>query len=44
MSLRGEHAYRSREDIILALQRDAFDFAMAGQLADGHVRVVRVDA
>jgi 2-phosphosulfolactate phosphatase len=43
-SLRGEHSYRSREDIILALQRDAFDFAMVGRLVDGHVRVTRINA
>ncbi len=43
-SLRGEHPYRSREDVILALQRDIFDFAMVGRLLDGEVRVTRVDA
>ncbi len=42
-SLRGEHSYRPKEDVILALQRDAFDFAMVGRLVDGHVRVTRVD-
>jgi 2-phosphosulfolactate phosphatase len=42
-SLRGEHDYRSREDIILALQRDVLDFAMIGRLEDGHVRVTRRD-
>jgi len=40
-SLRGEHDYRSREDIILALQRDVLDFAMIGRLEDSHVRVTR---
>ena len=40
-SLRGEHAYRPKEDIVLALQRDLFDFAMVGRLEDGHVRVAR---
>lgn len=43
-SLNGEHSYRSREDIILALQRDLFDFAMVGNLVDGHVRVIRLDS
>jgi phosphosulfolactate phosphohydrolase-like enzyme len=38
-SLRGEHDYRPKEDIVLALQRDLFDFAMVGGLEDGHVRV-----
>jgi 2-phosphosulfolactate phosphatase len=42
-SLRGEHDYRPREDIILALQRDVFDFAMIGRLENGHVRVTRRD-
>lgn len=42
-SLRGEHDYRPREDIILALQRDVLDFAMIGHLEDGHVRVSRRD-
>ena len=40
-SLRGEHHYRPKEDIVLALQRDLFDFAMIGRLEDGHVRVTR---
>jgi len=40
-SLRGEHDYRSREDVILALQRDVLDFAMIGRLEGGHVRVTR---
>jgi len=40
-SLRGEHDYRPREDIILALQRDVCDFAMIGRLEDDHVRVTR---
>jgi 2-phosphosulfolactate phosphatase len=43
-SLSGGHPYRSREDVILALQRDLFDFAMVGGLVDGNVRVSRVDA
>jgi 2-phosphosulfolactate phosphatase len=42
-SLRGEHDYRPREDIILALQRDVLDFAMIGHREDGHVRVTRRD-
>ena len=42
-SLRGEHDYRPREDIILALQRDLLDFAMIGRLEAGHVRVTRRD-
>jgi 2-phosphosulfolactate phosphatase len=42
-SLRGEHAYRPREDIVLALQRDLFDFVMVGRLESGHVRVTRED-
>lgn len=42
-SLRGEHDYRPKEDIVLALQRDLFDFAMVGRLEDGHVRVTRAD-
>jgi len=40
-SLRGEHHYRPKEDIVLALQRDLFDFAMVGRLENGHVRVTR---
>jgi 2-phosphosulfolactate phosphatase len=40
-SLRGEHAYRPKEDIALALQRDLFDFAMVGRLEGGHVRITR---
>jgi 2-phosphosulfolactate phosphatase len=43
-SLRGDHPYRCREDVILALQRDLFDFAMVGRLVNGNVRVTRVDA
>jgi 2-phosphosulfolactate phosphatase len=43
-SLRGEHPYRSRDDVILALQRDVFEFAMVGRLVDGEVRVARVGA
>jgi phosphosulfolactate phosphohydrolase-like enzyme len=42
-SLRGEHDYRPKEDIVLALQRDLFDFAMIGRLEDGHVRITRRD-
>jgi 2-phosphosulfolactate phosphatase len=42
-SLRGEHDYRPKEDIVLALQRDLFDFVMVGRLEDGHVRVTRRD-
>jgi len=42
-SLRGEHDYRPREDIILALQRDVLDFVMIGRPQDGHVRVTRLD-
>jgi len=42
-SLRGEHDYRPREDIILALQRDVLNFAMIGRLEGGHVRVTRRD-
>jgi len=40
-SLRGEHHYRPKEDIVLALQRDLFNFVMIGRLEDGHVRVTR---
>ena len=43
-SLRGEHPYRCREDVILALERDLFDFAMVGGPANRCVRVIRVDA
>jgi 2-phosphosulfolactate phosphatase len=42
-SLRGEHEYRPKEDIVLALQRDLFDFVMVGRLEDRHVRVTRQD-
>lgn len=42
-SLRGEHDYRPKEDIVLALQRDVFDFAMVGRLEGAHVRVTRQD-
>jgi len=42
-SLRGEHDYRPREDIILALQRDVLDYVMIGRLEDGHVHVTRQD-
>ncbi len=41
MSLRGQHDYRPKEDIILALQRDLFDFVMVGALEGDHVRVTR---
>ena len=40
-SLRGEHDYRPKEDIVLALQRDLFPFVMIGRLEDDHVRVTR---
>jgi 2-phosphosulfolactate phosphatase len=40
-SLRGEHAYRPKEDIVLALQRDLFDFVMVGRREAGHVCVTR---
>jgi 2-phosphosulfolactate phosphatase len=43
-SLNGEHSYRSRDDIILALQRDLFDFAMVGTLTNGRLHVTRVDS
>ena len=42
-SLRGEHDYRPREDIILALQRDVLDFVMIGHCENDHVRVTRRD-
>lgn len=42
-SLRGEHHYRPKEDIVLAFQRDVFAFAMACERADGSVRAVRCD-
>jgi len=42
-SLRGEHHYRPKEDIVLALQRDLFDFAMLGSLEGSHVRITRRD-
>jgi 2-phosphosulfolactate phosphatase len=42
-SLRGEHDYRPKEDIVLALQRDLFDFVMLGRFEHGHVRVTRRD-
>lgn len=38
-SLRGEHHYRPREDIVLALQRDLFDFVMVGHRESGYVHV-----
>ena len=41
-SLRGEHDYRPKEDIVLALQRDLFDFAMIGRRVGTHVVVTRV--
>jgi 2-phosphosulfolactate phosphatase len=40
-SLRGEHDYRPKEDIVLALQRDLFDFVMVGRLEGDHVRVTK---
>ncbi len=40
-SLRGRHHYRPKEDIVLALQRDLFDFVMVGRLEGGHVRVTK---
>jgi phosphosulfolactate phosphohydrolase-like enzyme len=40
-SLRGEHDYRPREDVILALQRDVLDFVLVGRLEGDHVRVTR---
>ena len=43
-SLRGEHDYRPKEDIILSLQRDVFNFAMVGILDNDQVRVTRADA
>jgi 2-phosphosulfolactate phosphatase len=43
-SLRGEHHYRPKEDIVLALQRDLFDFAMVGGLEGGYVRVTRQES
>ena len=42
-SLRGEHHYRPKEDIVLALQRDLFDFVTVGRLQNGHVHVTRLD-
>jgi 2-phosphosulfolactate phosphatase len=42
-SLRGEHDYRPKEDIVLALQRDLFTFAMVGTLEGDHVHVTRAD-
>ena len=42
-SLRGEHHYRPKEDIVLALQRDLFSFAMVCTPEDGHVRATRVN-
>jgi 2-phosphosulfolactate phosphatase len=42
-SLRGEHHYRPKEDIVLALQRDLFGFAMICTPENGHVRATRVD-
>ena len=40
-SLRGEHDYRPKEDIVLALQRDLFDFVMIGRPEGDHVLVTR---
>ena len=42
-SLRDERPHMPKEDVIIALQRDLFDFVMVGRPADGHVRVSRVD-
>ena len=42
-SLRGEHHYRPKEDIVLALQRDLFSFAMVCAPENGHVRATRVN-
>jgi 2-phosphosulfolactate phosphatase len=41
-SLRGEHDYRPKEDIVLALQRDLFDFVMVCTPEDGHVRATQL--
>jgi 2-phosphosulfolactate phosphatase len=41
-SLRGEHDYRPKEDIVLALQRDLFDFVMVGRPEGDHILVTRV--
>ena len=38
-SLRGEHHYRPKEDIVLSLQRDLFDFTMIGRPEHDHVLV-----
>src|SRR5947209_19467298 len=38
-SLRGERPYLPKEDVILALQRDLFDFVMVGQPAANSVVV-----
>jgi 2-phosphosulfolactate phosphatase len=40
-SLRGEHHYRPKEDIVLSLQRDLFDFVMVGRREGDHVLVTR---
>jgi 2-phosphosulfolactate phosphatase len=42
-SLRDEHHYRPKEDILLALQRDLFSFAMVCTPENGHVRATRVN-
>jgi len=42
-SLRGEHHYRPKEDIVLALQRNLFSFAMVCAPENGHVRATRVN-
>jgi 2-phosphosulfolactate phosphatase len=42
-SLRDEHHYRPKEDIVLALQRDLFSFAMVCTPENGHVRATRVN-
>jgi 2-phosphosulfolactate phosphatase len=41
--LRGEVAYVPREDVVLAIQRDLFQFVMVGRAAGSHVAVRRVD-
>jgi hypothetical protein len=42
-SLGGEHHYRPKEDIALALQRDLFEFVTVGRLENGHAHVTRLD-
>jgi phosphosulfolactate phosphohydrolase-like enzyme len=38
-TLRGERSYMPKEDVILALQRDLFDFVMVGQPVGNYVEV-----